>query len=57
MGVFIAVSFETQESMVAASRRYLATESSGDAIDQGLLLLAISVVLGFLTSLMSKRKR
>ena len=50
-GYYVAIAFDTQESMIAASKRYLATANSGDAINQGLALLAVSLVIGLLAEI------
>ncbi len=51
MGLIVATTFDTPESMHAASLRYLATSNSGEAIDKGLWTLMAGVVLGLLTEL------
>lgn len=51
MGIWVATAFESRESMLAASRRYLATENSGDAIDQGMILIVAGVILGLLAKI------
>lgn len=51
MGFFVAFTFDTHESMVAASKRYLATANSGEAINQGMWMLAAGVVFGLLAKI------
>lgn len=49
-GLYVAVNFEGEANAIAA-QRYLATPNSGDAIDQGLMLVFIGVVLGLLVKI------
>lgn len=51
MGFFVAITFDTHESMVAASKRYLVTTNSGEAINQGMWMLAAGVVFGLLAKI------
>jgi len=53
--LLIAFQFETQESMIAASKRYLNTENTGEAIDKGLPLIAAGIVVGLLVEIAKKR--
>ena len=51
LALWVSATFETQEAMIAASRRYLATENSGEAIDRALYTLAFGIVLGVLAKI------
>jgi hypothetical protein len=51
MGFYVALTFTSREGMVAASKRYLGTTSSGEAINGGVELLAIGVVIGILAEI------
>ena len=55
-GFYVAIMFDTQESMIAASKRYLATANSGEAINHGLAMLAVGLVIGILAEI-SKNSR
>ncbi len=45
------IELESHDAMVAASKRYLATENSGEAIDGSLYILAFGIVLGVLVKI------
>ena len=49
LGFFVAFAFDTREGMIAASKRYLGTSTSGEAIDQGMYMIIVGVVIGLLT--------
>ena len=49
MGVLLAQS--TAHDPAAAARRYLGTQTTGEAIDQGLVVLVIAIALGILTEI------
>ena len=49
LGFYVALAFETHEGMIAASKRYLGTSTSGEAIDQGIYMIIAGVVIGLLT--------
>jgi uncharacterized membrane protein len=51
LGLWVASTFDTQEGMTAASRRYLATNNSGEAIDQALWMIVAGVVVGLLAKI------
>lgn len=51
MGLYVAETFVSPEANQAASRRYLATETSGEAIDSGLNALLGAIALGILVSI------
>ncbi len=54
-GYYVASSFEDPEAFAAASARYLGTRTSGEAIDQGLILIAVGVAFGLLARIARKR--
>ncbi|WP_171239700.1 hypothetical protein [Ruegeria sp. HKCCA5491] len=56
MGLFVASQFPGAEENLAASKRYLATTNSGDAIDQGIVILVVGVVIGFLVRIAKRRR-
>jgi len=45
MGVYVATQFETLEAMQWASRRYLGSMTSGEAIDQGITWALVALVI------------
>ena len=47
MGFFVATAF-TGEDYIAASRRYLGSSTSGEAIDEGIVLFVIGIAFGLL---------
>lgn len=55
IALIIAFQFDTTESMIAASKRYLGTENTGEAIDKGLPILAAGIVVGLLVEIAKKR--
>lgn len=54
-GFFVALNFESEQQMIAASKRYLAASSSGEAIDKGFIYLAIGILVGLLVEIAKKR--
>lgn len=54
MGFYVS-SMEPFEARQAASARYLGSKSSGQAIDQGLYMIAAASALGTLASIARKR--
>ena len=53
MGLFVSTEFDGHSNVVA---RYLGSvESTGDAIDRGLLTMVVSVVIGLLTPVANNR--
>jgi hypothetical protein len=54
MGVWVALQFEGDQ-MVAASKRYLGTVDSGEAIDRGLQMFAAGIVIGLLVHIAKNR--
>lgn len=56
IALWIATSFQSQEAMVAASRRYLATENTGEVIDSSIYLLAFGIILGVLVKFAREEK-
>ena len=57
MGYYVASGFPDQHDYEAASRRYLGSGTSGEAIDQGLTYLALGLAAAFLVRLIAKRRR
>lgn len=51
LGFYVAIAFEDPSEMIAASRRYLASNNSGEAIDNGFKYLISGVVLGLLVKI------
>ena len=47
-GIFIASGALSNEINISAAKRYLGTSTTGEAIDGGLVLIALSVALGIL---------
>lgn len=56
MGFFIATMFDDANSYAAASRRYLGSASTGEAIDTGIICIVVSVALGVLCEVSKSRK-
>ena len=50
MGFFVALGFEG-DKYIAASKRYLGSTNSGEAIDQGFMLLVAGVVIGLIVKI------
>ncbi len=57
MGFFIARYFVEREAYEAATARYLGSTTSGEAIDQGLIAIAIGVAFGLLAHIASKSSK
>ncbi|WP_424982166.1 hypothetical protein [Maritalea sp. S77] len=57
MGFYVATAYNTQESMIAASERYLSTSNSGEAINQGMLLVMAGMVPGLLAKIAKNMRR
>ena len=51
LGFFVAFAFDTREGMIAASKRYLGTSTSGEAIDRGMYMIIAGVVIGLLAKI------
>ena len=56
MGFFIAAMFDDAASYAAASRRYLGSASTGEAIDSGVFYIVVSIALGVLCEISKSRK-
>ncbi|MBS1303051.1 hypothetical protein [Loktanella sp. SALINAS62] len=52
---FYVASIPDAEMRLAATRRYIGSGSSGDAIDRGIMVVVVSVVLGILCKMASRR--
>lgn len=48
LGLYFAISLSGENQTIAA-KRYLASATTGEAIDQGLILLVAGIALGLLT--------
>jgi len=57
MGAYIAAAFVEQEAYEAATARYIGSGTTGDAIDQGLIMIAVGVAFALLIRIASKRAR
>ena len=53
MGLYVANAFVSQDAWEAANRRYLGSATSGEAINQGLIWIAVGVAFGLLTLIAS----
>lgn len=54
LGLFGALTLESQENMIAFSKRYLATDSTGEAMDRGIMMFAAGIVLGLIVRIAKK---
>jgi hypothetical protein len=45
MGVYIVQSFQTAEAIDWASKRYLGSKTTGEAIDQGIMWAVVALVI------------
>ena len=48
LSYWLAYSVQTHEEMVAVSKRYLATETTGEAINESTLLFVFGILVGLL---------
>ncbi|MCV2882624.1 hypothetical protein [Actibacterium sp. XHP0104] len=55
MGTYVATQFIEFEAYEAATKRYLGSGTSGDAIDKGLMFIAAGVAFGLLARCASQR--
>lgn len=55
VGLWIALTLD-KEQMIAASKLYLGTATSGEAIDEGLIMLAAGIIVGLLVEIAKSRK-
>ncbi|MEL7429314.1 MAG: hypothetical protein AAFN43_04875 [Pseudomonadota bacterium] len=53
--LFLVFSDSTTEEMAAASRHFLGTSTTGEAIDEALIMFAGGIVLGLLVEIAKKR--
>ena len=53
MGFYVAFSF-SGDTNVAASARYLGTANSGEAINEGMVVFVVGVVIGLLVEIAKK---
>ena len=54
-GLGFAIAFYLTDTS-AAERRYLGSASTGEAIDQGLMMIFVGITLGILVKIVSARK-
>ena len=57
MGAYVATAFVEPEAYEAATARYMGSGTTGDAIDQGLIMIAVGVAFSLLARIASKRAR
>lgn len=50
-GFHVAFSFDDPDEMIAASKRYLGTNNSGEAINGGLKYLVYGMIMGLLVKI------
>lgn len=55
VGFFVATAFSDPATYAAATRRYIGSGTTGDAIDQGLVVFAAGIVVGLLTHIAAKK--
>ncbi len=53
MGLYVGTQFGGEDNF-AASQRYLATSNSGEAVNQGMIILVVGVVIGLLVKIAKK---
>lgn len=56
LSYWLAYSTETHEEMVAVSKRYLATETTGEAINESTLLFVFGILVGLLVHIAKNMK-
>lgn len=56
LGFSIALGTENMDSNIAAAQRYLAASNTGEAINEGLTYIIVSVALGILCEISRSRK-
>ena len=55
VGLVLAFSVDDTQTMIAYSKRYLATDSPGEAIDGGLMVLAAGILVGLVVRIAKNR--
>ena len=53
MGLYVAVNFEGAE-LAAATRRYIGSGTTGEAMDNGIMIFIAGIVLGLLVEIAKK---
>lgn len=53
-GFSVAILFEESSAMIAASKRYLGVENSGEAINRGFMFLVSGILFGLLVQIAKK---
>ena len=56
LGTYVARSFPDPADYEAATRRYIGSGTTGDAIDEGIMFCGVGVLLGLLAYLIAKRR-
>lgn len=56
-GFFLAYTTETPEQMKAAAREYLAAATTGEAINEGMFMIAFGVLTGVLVQIAKNTSR
>ena len=57
MGFLVAWQFDDVESRAAATRRYIGSGTSGEAIEQGFIVILIAIAVGILVEISSNLNR
>ncbi|GAA6198336.1 hypothetical protein NBRC116598_37810 [Pseudophaeobacter arcticus] len=55
-GIYVATFVSDAEAYAAASAYLLGTKTSGEAIDQGLIMIGLGVAMGLLAQIASNRE-
>lgn len=55
IGFYVAKTFTDPEAYAAATARYIGSKTSGEAIDQGLVWIAVGIAFGLLARIAGKR--
>jgi hypothetical protein len=56
-GFFLAYKSETQEQMAAAAKHYLGANTTGEAINEGMYMMAFGVMAGVLVQIAKNTKK
>lgn len=54
VGFYVAYFFVSDEDYVWATKRYIGTASSGEAMDQGVLVFVVGLVIGLIVKIAKK---
>ncbi|WP_136634765.1 hypothetical protein [Pseudooceanicola onchidii] len=55
LGLYVARTFTAPADYEAATRRYIGSGTTGDAIDQGIVFCGLGIALGLLAFFLAKR--